>query len=179
MPELAGKTGAERSRLVYEAMAQVEMNDQAYLMVPVHFATHRTENPTATDEDYDPYNRFGAESAAQLACGRAIVTGAGGASPDSSKSRRPGGSAAASFTVHTIEVFRGQTVQDMFLSDLKGAIEPSKHKELLVFLHGYRTSFSSGLMRAAQLKVDMKIEGAVVLYSLPLKGSLWAMIACP
>lgn len=53
----------------------------------------------------------------------------------------------------------------------------SGRKELLVYVHGYNNTLASGLMRTAQLKVDMKIDGAAVLYSFPSKGSVlpWAL----
>lgn len=42
---------------------------------------------------------------------------------------------------------------------------------MLVFVHGFNCSLTSGLMRTAQLKVDMDIDGAALLYSFPSQGS--------
>lgn len=72
------------------------------------------------------------------------------------------------FTVQSVDILQANELLD----ETRGLIERSDRKEILVFLHGYWPPLARGLMRAAQLKVDMKIDGAVVLYSLPSKGTM-------
>ena len=50
-------------------------------------------------------------------------------------------------------------------------MDQSERRELLVFIHGYNTDFRSAAERAAQLAVDLEIDGAPALYSWPSRGT--------
>lgn len=161
-----------RHRTVADAMASVPDSDK-YFKVPVHFATHRLPN-SDDEDDCSPYDLFGHEPADQLRFGRAVVTVprnriVGHYEEPSTGWFGNGGELDKSFTVQVINVLPDQS---FVLGEVSDIVAKSKKKEMVVFLHGYRTTLASGLMRAAQLKVDMKIDGAVVMYSLPSKGTI-------
>lgn len=161
-----------RHRTVAEALAAVPDSD-AYHKVPVHFATHRQPN-SDDEEECSPYDLFGYEPTDQLKFGRAVVTvpanrGVGHYEEPSTGWFGNGGDLDKSFTVQVINVLPDQS---FLMGEVADIVAGSRKKEMVVFLHGYRTTLASGLMRAAQLKVDMKIDGAVVMYSLPSKGTI-------
>lgn len=52
------------------------------------------------------------------------------------------------------------------------ALLPASHGDILVFIHGYNTAFSSAAERAARLAVELQYPGAVVLYTWPSDGEL-------
>ncbi|MES2340296.1 MAG: alpha/beta hydrolase [Pseudomonadota bacterium] len=64
--------------------------------------------------------------------------------------------------------------REAFLAAVKGRIDHSVRKELLVFVHGFNVDFASATYRAAQLKVDLQVEGATVAYSWPSAGRVLA-----
>jgi len=171
-PASAPGEAAMRHRTVADAMASVPDSD-TYLKVPVHFATHRLPN-SDDEKDCSPYDLFGYEPADQLRFGRAIVTVpsrriVGHYEEPSTGWFGNGGDLDKSFTVQLINILPDQS---LVLGEVSDIVAKSRKKEMVVFLHGYRTTLASGLMRAAQLKVDMKIDGAVVMYSLPSKGTI-------
>jgi esterase/lipase superfamily enzyme len=45
---------------------------------------------------------------------------------------------------------------------------------LLLYVHGFNTEFWEAMLRAAQLHVDLGINGATAAYSWPSRGSSWA-----
>lgn len=61
-----------------------------------------------------------------------------------------------------------------FVGSLSNQIARSKRKEAFVFIHGFNTSFSGAAARAAQLAIDLEIDGAPILFSWPSKGELLA-----
>ncbi len=50
-------------------------------------------------------------------------------------------------------------------------------RNVLVYIHGFNTSFDDAARRAAQLGFDLKVPGMTVLYSWPSRGSLSAYVA--
>ena len=66
---------------------------------------------------------------------------------------------------------------DAFAASARAQIGKSQRREALVFIHGYNSDFESSVFRAAQLAVDLDIDGAVFMYSWPSKGSLFGYIA--
>jgi len=157
-------------RSLEDQLAEVPAGDR-WLKVPVFFATHREPHELQNNAIYDPYDRFGHEQSNTLNFGRSIVTVPAdrvtGSYEEPGSSWNPfgnGGKLEKSFTVQSVDLIRDQ---NGFVTDVKKAVQDTTKKELLLFVHGYWTSLATGMMRAAQLKVDMKIEGAVMLYSLP------------
>jgi esterase/lipase superfamily enzyme len=61
--------------------------------------------------------------------------------------------------------------EDKFARHLQFVMDQSERRELLVFIHGYNTDFRSAAERAAQLAVDLEIDGAPALYSWPSRGT--------
>lgn len=49
-------------------------------------------------------------------------------------------------------------------------------RNVLVYIHGFNTSFDDAAQRAAQLGFDLKVPGITVLYSWPSRGSLSAYV---
>lgn len=47
---------------------------------------------------------------------------------------------------------------------------PRDQREVTVFVHGYNSTQAETAFRAAQLKTDLKVPGALVIYSWPSKG---------
>jgi len=54
----------------------------------------------------------------------------------------------------------------------KGFFTELKDQPVLVFIHGYNTSFRAALERAGQVKKDLGWKGAMIAYSWPSLGSL-------
>lgn len=61
-----------------------------------------------------------------------------------------------------------------FVGGLANQIARSKRKEAFVFIHGFNTKFDGAAMRAAQLAIDLEIDGAPILFSWPSRGELLA-----
>lgn len=69
-------------------------------------------------------------------------------------------------------VISGQTELDGtsgFSAALRAELakQPSGDREVMIFIHGYNTSFSDGLFRLAQLKNDLQIPGVAAHFSWP------------
>lgn len=77
------------------------------------------------------------------------------------------------FIIKTVDVIG---TRELFLEDLTEAIDVSGRKEALVFVHGYNSSFADAVIRAAQLAVDLEIDGATVAYSWPSRASLLSYV---
>jgi esterase/lipase superfamily enzyme len=61
--------------------------------------------------------------------------------------------------------------QDEFLRALDATQQKQHSPEVLMFVHGYNTSFEDALRRAAQLVTDLKFAGPVVCVTWPSLGS--------
>jgi len=62
--------------------------------------------------------------------------------------------------------------QTEFLQQLGWAIEKSRDRRLMLFVHGYNTSFADAARQVAQFATDLKFGGPVVLFSWPSQGGL-------
>ncbi len=52
--------------------------------------------------------------------------------------------------------------------------EGSRFKNnILLYIHGYNVRHKDAIKRAAQLKYDLQLEGVVIVYSWPSKGTRW------
>lgn len=65
-----------------------------------------------------------------------------------------------------------------FSADLSAALRklPRGQREVVVFAHGFNTTFSEGLYRIAQLDKDLEMPGVTVHYSWPSRGKPLAYI---
>jgi esterase/lipase superfamily enzyme len=73
--------------------------------------------------------------------------------------------------------YRFDTLQEVrndgdFSKLLTDALEGSPAKRLLVFVHGFDTTFSDAATRAAQLTVDLSLSDPLIFYSWPSHGGL-------
>jgi esterase/lipase superfamily enzyme len=59
-----------------------------------------------------------------------------------------------------------------FLKGISDRIAHSQKKEILVFVHGFNTTFEDASRRTAQIAYDMAYDGPTILYSWPSQGSI-------
>ena len=59
--------------------------------------------------------------------------------------------------------------EDGFFAELKRRFEQRPGDDVLLFVHGYNTSFDEAAIRAAQLKLDSEFDGPMILFSWPSK----------
>lgn len=64
-----------------------------------------------------------------------------------------------------------------FLRDFKQSLAESEHKQVLVYIHGYNTTFEDAARRAAQLFYDLEFDGVPAFYSWPSQGKELAYTA--
>jgi len=59
-----------------------------------------------------------------------------------------------------------------FIDTLRSSIESSEEPDLLLFIHGYNTSFDAAAMRTAQIAYDLQFPGPAILYSWPSEAKI-------
>ncbi len=59
-----------------------------------------------------------------------------------------------------------------FLKGVSDRVAHSQKKEILVFVHGFNTTFEDASRRTAQIAYDMAYDGPAILYSWPSQGSM-------
>ena len=148
-------------------------NTAPFQLVPIHFGTNRV--PTGQPE---PAQFYG-DKRGPLELGVAIVSVPSARSvgeiPLPKMWRgdfRP--DAAKHFILTKIEQSESA---DVFVATARAQIDKSQRREALVFIHGYNSDFETSVFRAAQLAVDLDIDGAAFMYSWPSKGSLAGYVA--
>jgi esterase/lipase superfamily enzyme len=62
--------------------------------------------------------------------------------------------------------------ESVFMKGVSARVTHSQKKEILVFVHGFNTSFEDASRRTAQLAYDMAFDGPTVLYSWPSQASM-------
>ena len=167
-------TGMRRYQGAESEIKPEEVAD--FRLVSVHYGTHRNRTGRR-----NPYDFYGAKRA-EMSYGKAIVSipknrevGTITRPPSRAESRYdeyrfdPG----RHFIIKTVDVIG---TRELFLEDLTEAIDVSGRKEALVFVHGYNSSFADAVIRAAQLAVDLEIDGATVAYSWPSRASLLSYV---
>jgi esterase/lipase superfamily enzyme len=73
---------------------------------------------------------------------------------------------------HFVIQVRKIASEDEFRASLRRAVDLGPEKQILLFIHGYNTSFDDAVYRSAQLAVDLKFQGATALYSWPSNARL-------
>ncbi|MCT0208662.1 alpha/beta hydrolase [Synechococcus sp. CS-1332] len=67
---------------------------------------------------------------------------------------------------------------EAFFAELQAAMDQARQEgaapHALIFLHGFNVSFQEAAIRAAQLDVDLNVQGATAFFSWPSRGSLTA-----
>lgn len=64
-----------------------------------------------------------------------------------------------------------------FSAALGDTVDQSERREVLVYIHGFNTTFRQAAERAAQLSVDLELDGAPTMYSWPSRGSVLSYFA--
>lgn len=59
-----------------------------------------------------------------------------------------------------------------FLQRVRDDLARTRSRDILVFVHGYNSSFEDAAVRAAQLVADMGFDGTAVVFSWPSQGAL-------
>lgn len=148
------------------------VQESPFHTVNVLYATHRDR--TGRTNPYDFYR--GRREA--LTFGRASVTVPKDRSPGEFKTANARNYKSADkarlITIDVVEMLGGR---DAFLQAVASDVRDSRHKEALIFIHGFNTSFAGAIQRAAALSVDLDIDGATIAYSWPSRGSLLSYFA--
>lgn len=71
-------------------------------------------------------------------------------------------------TIETLERFASDSE---FRSQIKTSLGPAGNPGILVFVHGYNSSFPDAVRRAAQFAVDIGFDGPVIAFSWPSDGT--------
>lgn len=69
--------------------------------------------------------------------------------------------------------------EDAFVSEVRGVLarlDPAD-RQVLVYIHGFNTSFDDATRRAAQLGHDLRVPGITALYSWPSRGRVGAYLS--
>jgi esterase/lipase superfamily enzyme len=62
--------------------------------------------------------------------------------------------------------------RNSFVNTLRQSVANSKASDLLLFIHGYNTSFEDAAIRTAQIAYDLQFPGQTILYSWPSEAKL-------
>jgi len=168
----ASSASAEAPRmrsLRSDAPCPAEFSGTCY---PVWFGTNRKPIDAA-----DPAKGFGADFDDQLHFGKRIVR--------IPSTHRPGELGSPLWrrllmqTDDRISVDPATVLtSDAFTRDVRrfiAGLDPSD-RNVLVYIHGFNTSFDEATARAAQLGFDLKVPGITVLYSWPSRGDVSAYL---
>lgn len=147
--------------------------DADHVIVPVFYGTNRARTGSA-----DP-NIFYGPDRAGLDLGVVTVSVPRNREVGSipRRDRYPGdldGYRADYFIIDRVEPFADDYA---FTEALGQAMESSERRELMLFIHGYNSDFRGAAERAAQLAVDLEVDGVPALYSWPSRGSLLGYFA--
>jgi esterase/lipase superfamily enzyme len=75
---------------------------------------------------------------------------------------------AKHFVLMNIDAFD----RNSFINTLRQSVANSKASDLLLFIHGYNTSFEDAAIRTAQIAYDLQFPGQTILYSWPSEAKL-------
>lgn len=64
-----------------------------------------------------------------------------------------------------------------FIRQLRASVSESRHRELLIYVHGFYTPFEEAARRTAQIAHDLTFDGPALLYSWPTQGALMGYLA--
>ena len=67
--------------------------------------------------------------------------------------------------------------ESRFYQKMRERIHQSQRRDMLVFIHGYNTTFENAARRTAQMAYDLEFDGAPVFYSWPSHGGLFRYLA--
>lgn len=178
LPEMQAQLGvliqrAEREDAAFLVRDPQALADADHIIVPVFYGTNRARTGSA-----DPNNFYGPDRA-PLDLGVVTVSVPRNREVGSipRRERYPGdldGYRADYFIIDRVEPFADDYA---FTGALGEAMDASERRELLLFIHGYNSDFRGASERAAQLAVDLEIDGVPALYSWPSRGTLLGYFA--
>ncbi|MEP0846632.1 MAG: alpha/beta hydrolase [Phycisphaerae bacterium] len=64
-----------------------------------------------------------------------------------------------------------------FWSEVRAAVERSERRELLVYIHGYFTTFEGACLDAAQIAHDVELDGPALAYSWTSQAYFWGYLS--
>lgn len=141
--------------------------DTAATRIPILVATTRNR----VNADW-PGNRFGALDANALSWALAQVNvpsyrnRAEGVIPRANAADTPD----ATRTMYISSLLPADSLR--FLQRLRDDLAATRSRDVLVFVHGYNSSFEDAAVRLAQLVADMGFDGTAVLFAWPSQGTL-------
>jgi esterase/lipase superfamily enzyme len=62
--------------------------------------------------------------------------------------------------------------QNFFVNTLRKSLQKSSEPAILIFIHGYNTSFEDAAIRTAQISYDLQFRGQAIFYSWPSEAKL-------
>ncbi|KSB87947.1 hypothetical protein AS593_18715 [Caulobacter vibrioides] len=145
---------------------------EPFVRTRIHFATDRKSHPDKTTGV-----GFGAERGDKLIHGECEVS--------FPLDRRPGELPRPSIwklefkpdpKKHVMLQSVVTQAEQAFYDGIKAKLDHTEGREAFVFIHGYNVSFESAALRTAQLALDLKFDGAPILYSWPSNGKLAAYV---
>jgi esterase/lipase superfamily enzyme len=144
--------------------------DEPFVRTRIHFATDRKSHPDNTTGV-----GFGAERGDKLILGECEVS--------FPLDRRPGELPRPKIwklefkpdpKKHVMLHKVVTQAEQAFYDGIKAKLDQTEDRQAFVFIHGYNVSFESAALRTAQLALDLKFDGAPVLYSWPSNGRVAA-----
>ncbi|MEM7777237.1 MAG: alpha/beta hydrolase [Pseudomonadota bacterium] len=177
-PPLAGSR-TETTRSAVRGLTPVPGSpDDRWHVVPVFFGTDRAKDPLRV-----VIPGYNAERGKRLELGRALVSiPKQHQVPDIERPwvyklpftklviYREKEDPQKHFTLRAVQVVDNTTFIDLIKRRLNTATSFADH--MLVFVHGFNTSFDDALYRTAQIAYDLKFDGAPLVYSWPSKGEV-------
>jgi esterase/lipase superfamily enzyme len=139
-----------------------------YVAVPVFFATDRSHSG-----DHNPARYFGGQRAERLSYGIAQIS-----IPDKHEKGYIEGSWLKRFSINPAKHVAILGVLDClsqeFPERVGKALENFDHPQILIFVHGFCTTFAEAARVAAQISFDLNFSVLPILYTWPSKGHLLA-----
>lgn len=141
--------------------------DSATAYVPMLIATTRR----AVDAER-PGFRFGTRDANELSFGLAQVSVPSYRVRQQGDLPRAGSGATTDPSREMVMTSLRAADSSRFVQYLADDLGRTRSRDVLVFIHGYNSSFEDGAVRAAQIVADMGFDGTVVYFSWPSEGEL-------
>jgi esterase/lipase superfamily enzyme len=145
-------------------------NQTSTIEIPVFFATDRRQLDTASVKTFYGGKR---NLSGQLECGLAKVS-----IPEDHRMgeiERPKWwrlelweDPQKHIVLTDIEVMK----KNFFMNTLRKSVQKSSEPAILIFIHGYNTSFEDAAIRTAQITYDLQFPGQAVFYSWPSEAKL-------
>lgn len=161
--EAQASAAAPRRRGITVRSAEAPAAAADVVEVTTYYATNRNAQQTA-----DPANAYGTQLETQLSYGRALVTIPRGHTPGMIEApslwkleREPDPN--KHFILKSVTPLATDAARQEMAEKLRGL----DNKSLLIFVHGFNTSFKDAALRTAQMAHDLKFPGMPFFFSWP------------